>query len=203
MTATIALFGTSADPPTVGHRAVLEGLTGLYPLVATWASDNPFKEHGAPLDLRAALLEAVVRDLQRQVGPQRLELCQDLSSRRVRDSLERAARRFPDHDRLLVVGSDLLEQIPRWAAVEAWLPGCRLGVIARQGWPVQPAALERLQQLGARPELLPLHIPAAASSSIRRHPDPQLVPPELLPRLMAQNLYGFSADGCPPPCGSR
>ena len=203
MTATVALFGTSADPPTVGHRAVLEGLTGLVPLVATWASDNPFKQHGAPLELRAALLEAVVRDLQQQVGPGRLELCQDLSSRRVRDSLERAAQRFPDHDRLLVVGSDLLEQIPRWAALEAWLPGCRLGVIARQGWPVQPAALERLRQLGGRPELLPLHIPAAASSSIRRHPDPQLVPPELLPRLMAQNLYGFSADGCPPPCGSR
>ena len=92
MTPTVALFGTSADPPTVGHRAVLEGLTGLVPLVATWASDNPFKQHGAPLELRAALLEAVVRDLQQQVGPGRLELCQDLSSRRVRDSLERAAR---------------------------------------------------------------------------------------------------------------
>ncbi len=203
MTATVALFGTSADPPTVGHRAVLEGLTGLFPLVATWASDNPFKQHGAPLELRAALLGAVVRDLQQQVGPQRLELCQDLSSRRVRDSLERAAIRFPHHDRLLVVGSDLLEQIPSWAALEAWLPGCRLGVIPRQGWPVRSAALERLRQLGGRPELLPLHIPAAASSSIRRHPDPQLVPDELLPRLMAQNLYGFSADGCPPPCGSH
>ncbi len=38
---TIALFGTSADPPTCGHQALLEGLVAMFPKVATWASDNP------------------------------------------------------------------------------------------------------------------------------------------------------------------
>ena len=42
----VALFGTSADPPTMGHRALLLGLRRLYPLVATWASDNPLKHIG-------------------------------------------------------------------------------------------------------------------------------------------------------------
>jgi len=52
----IALLGTSADPPTHGHRALLEGLLRQYPAVATWASDNPQKRHTAPLALRQALL---------------------------------------------------------------------------------------------------------------------------------------------------
>ena len=55
---TLALFGTSADPPSTGHRALLEGLLDHYPQVVTWASSNPFKQHGAPLGLRAALLQA-------------------------------------------------------------------------------------------------------------------------------------------------
>lgn len=172
MTATVALFGTSADPPTVGHRAVLKGLTDLVPLVATWASDNPFKQHGAPLDLRAALLEAVVRDLQQQVGPQRLELCQDLSSSRVRDSLERAADRFPHHDRLLVVGSDLLEQIPRWAALDAWLPGCRLGSSHARAGRCSPRPLNGCGSWGACPNCCPCTsrrppVPASAATLIR------------------------------------
>ena len=39
---TVALLGTSADPPSHGHRSLLAGLAATYPLVATWASDNPF-----------------------------------------------------------------------------------------------------------------------------------------------------------------
>ena len=56
----IALLGTSADPPTRGHQALLEELLQRYPEVATWASDNPKKQHGAPLALRAELLRALV-----------------------------------------------------------------------------------------------------------------------------------------------
>ena len=72
MTSQLALFGTSADPPTVGHRAVLAGLMQLFPRVCTWASDNPFKQHGAPLGVRAALLGAVVNSLTEQAGSDRL-----------------------------------------------------------------------------------------------------------------------------------
>ena len=59
----LALFGTSADPPTPGHRALLAGLARRYGHVATGASDNPCKQHGAPLTRRADLLQAVA-DLQ-------------------------------------------------------------------------------------------------------------------------------------------
>ena len=39
----VALFGTSADPPTSGHGAILGWLSQHYDQVAVWAADNPFK----------------------------------------------------------------------------------------------------------------------------------------------------------------
>lgn len=47
----IALFGTSADPPTRGHGKILTWLAQHYDQVAVWAADNPFKQHQASLDL--------------------------------------------------------------------------------------------------------------------------------------------------------
>ena len=203
MTSAMALFGTSADPPTVGHQAVLAGLLQLYPRVCTWASDNPFKEHGAPLEVRAALLGAVVESLAAHQEPHRLQLRQDLSSRRAIDSISAAQRLFPQEEPVFVVGTDLVEQIPRWYAVGEWLGQCRLAVVPRQGWPLAADALDRLRTLGASIEELPLEIPASASSIIRRHPNPELVPATLLPELVAQNLYGFTSNDLPPAlCGS-
>ena len=87
----VALFGTSADPPTRGHQALLEGLLQLYPTVATWASDNPLKQHGAPLEQRAALLGQLVA----AIGNPRLRHRQALSSPWAITTLERAAACWP------------------------------------------------------------------------------------------------------------
>ena len=203
MNRALALFGTSADPPTVGHQALLAGLLQLYPRVCTWASDNPFKQHGAPLHVRAALLGAVVHNLAGDTEAHRLQLRQDLSSRRAIDSINAARQLFPSEEPVFVVGTDLVEQIPRWFAVQQWLSQCRLAVVPRQDWPLPAGALQRLKDLGATIEQLPLEIPASASSAIRRHPNPELVPQALLPELVAQNLYGFTSKDLPPSlCGS-
>jgi len=160
----IALFGTSADPPTEGHRVLLQGLLGLYPRVATWASDNPQKHHGAPLALRAELLGALVAALH----DPRLSLEQELSSPWAIETLERAARRWPGEPLVFVVGSDLTAQIRRWREASRLLAGCRLAIAPRVGWPVRSADLDALQRLGARLEVLDLQVPATASSRVRR-----------------------------------
>jgi nicotinate-nucleotide adenylyltransferase len=214
--AAIALLGTSADPPTCGHRALLEGLLSLYPLVATWASDNPLKQHGAPLEIRVQLLAALVA----AIANPRLSLEQQLSSPWSIETLERAAQRWPDHERVFVVGSDLLPQIPHWRQADQLLAHVRLAVAPRQGWPLQQADLERLRQAGAKIELLPLQIPASASRLVRQapkgqtpkgqtpggqtpegqtpegQPDLSLVPTELWPLLRRHGLYGLAQ---PPP----
>jgi nicotinate-nucleotide adenylyltransferase len=219
--AAIALLGTSADPPTCGHRALLEGLLSLYPLVATWASDNPLKQHGAPLQIRVQLLAALVA----AIANPRLSLEQQLSSPWSIETLERAAQRWPDHELVFVVGSDLLPQIPHWRQADQLLAHVRLAVVPRQGWPLQQLDLERLRQAGAKIELLPLQIPASASRLVRQtplgqapggqapggqtpeaqtpreqtprgQPDLSLVPAELLPLLYRHGLYGLAQ---PPP----
>jgi nicotinate-nucleotide adenylyltransferase len=191
--ATIALFGTSADPPTRGHRALLEALLARYPQVATWASDNPLKEHGAPLVARTALLEALVA----AIGDRRLQVVPELSSPWTVETLARARQRWPEAEPVFVVGSDLLPQIPRWRQAKVWLPDCRLAVVPRRGWPVLPDDLRALERSGARLELLPLEIPASASSALRRSlaagQRRAELPKELWPVLLQHNLYGLSA----------
>jgi nicotinate-nucleotide adenylyltransferase len=190
----IALFGTSADPPTTGHRALLEGLLQLYPRVVTWASDNPLKQHAAPLAGRRALLEALVS----AIGEPRLQVVQELSSPWAVETLERARSLWPGCEPVFVVGSDLLPQMPRWRAAQQLLPGLRVAVAPRRGWPVAAADLQELRRLGAAVEVLALEIPASASSALRerlkRGPDSELLPDELWPVLVQHNLYDL-----PPP----
>ena len=188
----IALLGTSADPPTRGHLALLQGLLGLYGTVATWASDNPMKQHGAPLSLRAQLLQALVNE----IGDPRLRLQQDLSSPFTVSTLERAQALWPGRALIFVVGSDLAAQIPRWRQADQWLSQCRLAIAPRQGWPLQPNALEALRSLGAQLELLELTVPASASSQLRQAPEPAQVPTSVWPLLLEHNLYGLTPSRC-------
>jgi len=156
--------------------------------VATWASDNPLKRHAAPLALRSALLEALVK----AIGDPRLTMEPELSSPWTMETLARARRRWPTSEAVFVVGSDLAGDIPRWREAARWLPGCRLAIVPRQGWPLAPEGLARLRELGARPEVLELAVPATASSGIRAHPEPAAVPAELWPLLLPDNPYGLA-----------
>ncbi len=185
----VALFGTSADPPTRGHQALLEGLLQLYPTVATWASDNPLKHHGAPLEQRSALLGQLVAAIHNP----RLSHRQELSSPWAITTLERAAACWPGRELVFVVGSDLAPQIPRWKQAPAVLERCRLAIVPRDGWPLQPSDLGRLRALGGQLQTLPLAIPASASSAVRQALDPSQIPPALLPHLLEHNLYGLSS----------
>ena len=120
----------------------------------------------------------------------RLRLEQQLSSPRAIETLARAQALWPGAEPVFVVGSDLVTQIPRWYQAQQLLGQCRLAVVPRQGWALQEADLDHLRQLGARVELLPLAVPASASSQIRHHPSPELVPPALWPELVKHKLYG-------------
>ena len=44
MVKNIALFGTSADPPTVGHKKILEELSRIYDFTISYVSNNPKKK---------------------------------------------------------------------------------------------------------------------------------------------------------------
>jgi len=188
----IALLGTSSDPPTKGHQCLLEGLLARFDRVATWASDNPMKAHGAPLQLRATLLQALVK----QIADPRLELVQSLSSPWAITTVQRAAERWRQRELVFVVGSDLAAQIPRWKQARAFLESCHLAIAPRQGWPLSPQAMDALNDLGGRWEILDVDVPASASSELRAEPEPTQIPAEVWPLLLEHHLYGLKPHPC-------
>ena len=184
----IALFGTSADPPTLGHQVLLSELTKIFPKVVTWASDNPDKNHQIPLIKRTELLRILVKKLSHP----KLELVQELSSPRTINTLQKAFQLWPEADFSFVIGSDLALQIPKWRNVRSVLNKAKISIAIRDGWPINTQQLEDIQKLGGDIELLPFNVPGSSSSNFRKKPQEALVPSELIPKLLEENLYGFA-----------
>ena len=187
----VALLGTSADPPTCGHEALLEQLLDHHDRVVTWASDNPGKRHALPLEQRCNLLQTLVQ----AISNPRLSQVQELSSPWAITTLKRAEALWPGQHLSFVVGSDLAAQIPSWKQSDQWLPHCRLAIAPRQGWPLTGAALQQLQEHGAHLDQLDLCVPASASSDLRQQPRQEQLPEAVWPLLLKHNLYGLPS--CP------
>ena len=184
----IALFGTSADPPTLGHEALLSELTKIFPKVITWASDNPDKKHQIPLLKRTQLLRILVK----KISHPKLELVQELSSPRTINTLKKAFQLWPEANFSFVIGSDLTVQVPKWLKAKSILNKATIAVARRDGWPISDQQLEEIKKLGGDIDLLPFHIPESSSSKFREKPQEDLVPQELVPFLLEENLYGLS-----------
>ncbi len=184
----IALFGTSADPPTLGHEALLSELTKIFPKVITWASDNPDKKHQITLLKRTQLLKILVK----KISHPNLELVQELSSPRTIHTLKKASQLWPEGSFSFVIGSDLAKQVPKWLNAKSILSKVRIAIAMRDGWPVSDIQLEEIKNLGGEIEILPFKIPESSSSKFRERPQQALVPQELVPLLLKENLYGLS-----------
>ena len=187
-TNSIALFGTSADPPTLGHEALLNELTKIFPKVITWASDNPDKRHQIPLLKRTQLLRILVN----KISHPKLELVQELSSPRTIHTLKKASQLWPEAKLSFVIGSDLGAQIPKWLNARSILSKAAIAITMRDGWPISDKQLKEIKKLGGEIYLLPINIPESSSSKFRERPQEVLVPQELVPLLLEENLYGMA-----------
>lgn len=185
----IALFGTSADPPTLGHQALLKDLATSFPKVITWASDNPDKTHGISLRKRSQLLRTLVKE----ISLPQLKLVQDLSSPWTINTLIKADKVWPNANFIFVIGSDLAEQVPKWLNAKSILRRANLGITIRDGWPIDENQLKEIEKLGGKVEVLPFKIPASSSSSFRNSPQETLIPKSIFSILLKENLYGISA----------
>ena len=184
----IALFGTSADPPTLGHEALLSELTTIFPKVITWASDNPDKKHQLPLLKRTQLLRILVK----KISNPNLELVQELSNPRTIHTLTKAFKLWPEASFSFVIGSDLAVQVPKWLNAKSILKKATIAIAMRDGWPISDQQLEVIKKLGGKIDLLSFHIPESSSSKFRERPQEVLVPQELVPFLLEENLYGLA-----------
>ena len=183
----IALFGTSADPPTVGHQAILSWLSQHYDWVAAWASDNPLKEGQTPLPHRATMLRLSIEDL----NPPRhnIGLHQDISSRRTLETLEKAKAKWPGSEFTLVIGSDLVNQLPRWYRVEDLLRQVQLLVVPRPGDPIEEVDLKRLKEMGGKIAIASIVGLDISSTAYRENRNTISLTPTVQAYICREHLY--------------
>jgi nicotinate-nucleotide adenylyltransferase len=191
----IALFGTSADPPTTAHQKILDWLSRRFDWVAVWASDNPFKSHQTPLEHRAAMLQLLIDD----IDPPRhnLQLQQELSSPRAMITVEKARTYWTDAEFTLVIGGDLVSQLPRWYRVEELLQQVKLLVVPRPGYPLVEAELNHLREMGARVAIANLRGPKLSSTDYREQKDANVLTPPIEEYIHRERLYECHQDVAP------
>lgn len=187
----LALFGTSADPPTTGHLAVLHWLTQHFDHVAVWASDNPFKAHPATLAHRTAMLRLLIYEL--HLPAEKIQVYPELSYPRTFVTIEQAQSRWVAAELTLVVGADLASQLPRWWRAADLLQKVDLLVIPRLGYTVSAADVEQLRQMGARVTIAELTPPPVSSTQYREQGSSATIIPEVQAYIDREQLYGCHA----------
>lgn len=188
MTNKIALFGTSADPPTTGHQAILEWLSKRYDLVAVWAADNPFKFHQSSLEHRSKMLGILINTI--QTPQNNIKLYQELSSRRTIETVIRGKEVWGKQvDLTLVVGSDLLEQMSKWYSIKDLLQQVKILIMPRPGYVLTEAHLEQLHSMGGKYAIANLRAPAVSSTAYREKGDLSVIVPSVKEYINQEHLY--------------
>jgi nicotinate-nucleotide adenylyltransferase len=185
---TIALFGTSADPPTAGHQKIIKWLSQRYDWVAVWAADNPFKSQQTPLEHRARMLNLLITDIE---PPQsNISLEQQLSSLRTLETVEKAKTYWDNYtEYTLVVGSDLINQLPKWYRIEDLLKQVKLLVIPRPGYQVDDSSVVRLREIGGEIAIASLTGLDVSSTTFREQKDPETLIPPVIDYIHKEKLY--------------
>ncbi len=186
---TIALFGTSADPPTAGHQAILEWLSDYFDQVAVWAADNPFKTHRTTLQHREVMLRLLIDGID---SPRHnVALYPELSHPKTLTTLERARQRWPQGDLTLVIGSDLVPKIFQWHRIDELLAQVWLLVIPRPGYPLVEPDLDQLKQRSKGVAIANLTGPAVSSTAYREQ-GLEGLPPPIAAYIHQEGLYAHA-----------
>jgi nicotinate-nucleotide adenylyltransferase len=196
----IALFGTSADPPTTGHLEILRALSEQFDHVAVWAADNPFKPHQMPIGHRMMMLRLLIDELidppialpidpHPSQPPRRVQVYPEFSHARTVLTTELARQRWPAAELSLVIGADLVPQLPRWYQVAQILQQVNLWVVPRQGYQIAEPDLQTLRQLGAVITLANVAAPPVSSSDYRNQGVGAAVPPSIQAYIEREHLY--------------
>jgi nicotinate-nucleotide adenylyltransferase len=192
----IALFGTSADPPTIAHQKIINWLADKFDAVAVWAADNPFKLHGATLEQRSQMLELLIAEMQLPLN-QKAKVYRELSSQRTLESLITARSIWPDSEFTLTVGADLITQLPQWYRVSELLNQVELLIVPRTGNQIEPIDLQRLTDLGATILIAPLSTPAISSTTIRTSRSIVGMTPSVATYTQHHHLYQIPTHSLP------
>ena len=181
----IALFGTSADPPTIGHKKILEELSNIYSCVITYASDNPKKKHKENIFFRNLLLKSLIKD----INNPKIIFNQKISSQWAIESIEECKKIYPFSKIDFVIGSDLITEIFSWKNFDKIIHIVKLLIIKREGYPIGSKTLKMLKTNKVIFEISSLNIPNISSSMVRLNNNYSDLPKSLIDIVKKNNLY--------------
>ena len=183
----VALFGTSADPPTLGHKKIIEELSKKYKLVVSYASDNPSKIHKENLYFRSLLLKKLICDLNHPY----IIFDQYLSSPWAITSIKKCKQKYCPDQIDFIIGSDLIPEMFAWKNINQIIREVKFIVIPREGYPIKEKYLHVVIENNGDFEVSDLKIPKISSSMIRETSEHSGLPQSLISIVKNNNLYDF------------
>ena len=185
MEKSIALFGTSADPPTIGHKKILEELSKIYAFTIGYVSNNPNKNHIEDISIRSHLLKTLIEDLDNP----KILFNQNVSSQWALESIKKCKRIYELNNLDFVIGSDLIKDIFYWKNFDKITDEVSFLVILREGYPVESNTLKMLETYKVKFKISTIKIPNISSSKLRSNFNYSNLPTSLIDIVKKNNLY--------------
>ena len=181
----IALFGTSADPPTIGHKKILEELSKIFSYTVSYASDNPQKKHKEDISTRSFLLRTLIEDLNNP----KILFNQDISSQWTIESIKKCKEIYNYTQIDFVIGSDLITEIFSWKNFNKIIKEVSFFIIKREGYPIESNTLRIMEKHRINFEISSLNIPNSSSSMARLKSNYSNLPKSIINLVKKNNLY--------------
>ena len=181
----IALFGTSADPPTIGHKQILEELSKIYSFTISYVSNNPNKKHKEDISVRSHLLKTLIEDLDNP----KILFNQRVSSQWAVESIKKCKKIYEFNNLDFVIGSDLINDIVYWKNFNEIIEAVSFFIILREGYPVESNTLKMLETYKVKFKISNIKIPDSSSSNFRLNFNSSNLPTSLIDIVKKNNLY--------------
>jgi len=185
MEKSIALFGTSADPPTIGHKEILEELSKIYAFTISYVSNNPQKKHIEDISIRSHLLKTLIDDLDNP----KILFNQNISSQWAVESIKKCKEFYKFNNLDFVIGSDLIKDIFYWKNFDKITDEVSFFIILREGYPVESNTLKMLETYKVKFKISTIKIPNISSSKLRSNFNYSNLPTSLIDIVKKNNLY--------------
>ena len=181
----LALFGTSADPPTIGHKKILEELSKIYAFTISYVSNNPQKKHIEDISIRSHLLKTLIDDLDNP----KILFNQKISSQWAVESIKKCKEIYKFNNLDFVIGSDLIKDIFYWKNFDKIILEVSFFIILREGYPVESNTLKMLETYRVKFKISTIKTPNISSSKFRLNFNCSNLPSSLIDIVKRNNLY--------------
>jgi len=185
MEKSIALFGTSADPPTIGHKKILEELSKIYAFTISYVSNNPKKKHIEDISIRSHLLKTLIDDMDNP----KILFNQNMSSQWAIESIKKCKEIYKFNNLDFVIGSDLIKDIFYWKNFDKIILEVSFFIILREGYPVESNTLKMLETYKVKFKISTIKTPNISSSKFRLNFNCSNLPSSLIDIVKKNNLY--------------